>query len=1073
MKSRKNIRNKNINFKMTKKNNRHSLITMKKNIHKGGSGIFGIFSREKKTSKEKIKDILILLLKIDVEVLKANKFLNNEELITILNKFYEKIKEKPHFKEKFHQHINLFSSKNYKVQVLTKDIKEYKIKLEQIPVVIYDNIKLHNKDINKILDKKDQEKDKRTVNNILFLDHETTKLIKVFSLNNDETLIVSSDNSERILPKPEFRPNKTFLNNDAIGDKQKTENEVVDFREYYNRHKGDSKELSFIYQLLYFSLLVYINTEASKTQPINTNKILSDIYKKIKTKSLQKEDTSDYYNGAYTDLETFYNDLYTSTTSSTSLKFCKLRTSKIAISMLGRTNCNNKNILDIVKYIIIKIYNSELNKQFTQKEFNLLFEKVDIKEEPYLRLKPDVHTVLLKETTEDCCKFYGNSCSAPKKNNSDYCVKHSCNELNCTSRIDPILIEKFCKKHRCEKHSDKLIYKYTHNKYNLCFDCYMNEICNYKNCKRKKDKTNNYCKKHKCQECQECEELIYKYYAKAVDPGKKIPDDLKEHKYCLKHYKEKVCHYKGCKKLIPTTTLKVPPTTDLEEEPQIYCLDHRCYFGNTYKYNGCKRLKVKGSSFCLKHICQWDNECSYVKEINDSLEKNRNKIKLIENGFECQEHKQYDIKKLTLTDEQVFKNIITDIKAARAPARAPARAARENKKETKITTQDISEPTKVHIATSVEAQNVSTINEKLYPPTEEEQKIALARVKKEEEEQAQAAAAQVAPAPVPVTPAPARAVTTPVPAPVEKEQYQAEALYDSIELQNIYGDNLNFKKGDLISIVKENVDGWYKGYLINSDGTREVGMIPRNYIKKTETVSVEKATKEEAEAEVAEPQAARTEAKDAAPAVEPAAVATEKVYIIFAMGPSASGKTTGIKNTLIDLLQKQVNKDIKTVFTIDGGDMRDASCFYKNKLDRYCKTPDEKAAEKAAKAAKAVAATNQVAVNKVAGSRNSHLGGANPENEYDKDKCLSIYNKNFEGVKNRMSGPLLEKIIEKSISKEQNTVKEKKCLWFKYNSEYDKATIQDEMKDEMYLDRIFYESIKQKKNPKKEKKKKK
>ena len=55
------------------------------------------------------------------------------------------------------------------------------------------------------------------------------------------------------------------------------------------------------------------------------------------------------------------------------------------------------------------------------------------------------------------------------------------------------------------------------------------------------------------------------------------------------------------------------------------------------------------------------------------------------------------------------------------------------------------------------------------------------------------------------------------------------------------------------------------------------------------------------------------------------------------------------------------------------------------------------------------------------------------------------------------------KIIEKSISKEQNTVKEVKCLLFEYD-----ATIQNEKDDERYLDRIFYESIKQKENPEKE-----
>jgi hypothetical protein len=65
--------------------------------------------------------------------------------------------------------------------------------------------------------------------------------------------------------------------------------------------------------------------------------------------------------------------------------------------------------------------------------------------------------------------------------------------------------------------------------------------------------------------------------------------------------------------------------------------------------------------------------------------------------------------------------------------------------------------------------------------------------------------------------------------------------------------------------------------------------------------------------------------------------ATSKpVYVIFVMGPSASGKTYGIKTSLIPLLKKNIPnlRSVNTVYTIDGGDMRYTRCFIKKKLTK-------------------------------------------------------------------------------------------------------------------------------------------
>jgi len=66
-----------------------------------------------------------------------------------------------------------------------------------------------------------------------------------------------------------------------------------------------------------------------------------------------------------------------------------------------------------------------------------------------------------------------------------------------------------------------------------------------------------------------------------------------------------------------------------------------------------------------------------------------------------------------------------------------------------------------------------------------------------------------------------------------------------------------------------------------------------------------------------------------------------KVYVIFLMGPSSSGKTYGFESTFLHQLREDY-PDLGTVYKIDGGIMRDVSCFIKSKL----KTIDIDASER-------------------------------------------------------------------------------------------------------------------------------
>ena len=58
-----------------------------------------------------------------------------------------------------------------------------------------------------------------------------------------------------------------------------------------------------------------------------------------------------------------------------------------------------------------------------------------------------------------------------------------------------------------------------------------------------------------------------------------------------------------------------------------------------------------------------------------------------------------------------------------------------------------------------------------------------------------------------------------------------------------------------------------------------------------------------------------------------------KLYVIFLMGPSSSGKTYGFDDVFLPQLRKDY-PDLGTVYKIDGGIMRDASCFIQNKLEQ-------------------------------------------------------------------------------------------------------------------------------------------
>ena len=59
---------------------------------------------------------------------------------------------------------------------------------------------------------------------------------------------------------------------------------------------------------------------------------------------------------------------------------------------------------------------------------------------------------------------------------------------------------------------------------------------------------------------------------------------------------------------------------------------------------------------------------------------------------------------------------------------------------------------------------------------------------------------------------------------------------------------------------------------------------------------------------------------------------SQKIYVIFLMGPSSSGKTYGFDDPFLPQLREDY-PDLGTVYKIDGGIMRDASCFMQNQLE--------------------------------------------------------------------------------------------------------------------------------------------
>jgi len=131
---------------------------------------------------------------------------------------------------------------------------------------------------------------------------------------------------------------------------------------------------------------------------------------------------------------------------------------------------------------------------------------------------------------------------------------------------------------------------------------------------------------------------------------------------------------------------------------------------------------------------------------------------------------------------------------------------------------------------------------------------------------------------------------------VERREDFVEAKADYVSSNN---EDLSFKKGDIIKILRRNEDGWWDAYLNGA-----VGQVPSNYIKEVDTPPVNMTNPELLEAEIDELLLPNNPPLD--PANTPALPARPKSYymkkaqeaqgIPLDYAPKRGGLTTGPQN---------------------------------------------------------------------------------------------------------------------------------------------------------------------------------